>query len=388
MAVSSHTRRDRERLAELADEQAALRRIATLVARGVPAAAVFGAVADEVHRLLRADITSLNRFELDGRWTLVAARGSETRAMRVGDRWHPGTAAPGLADVLDGHAARVDGYGPIGSALDDIVGAEGVRAWVASPIVLMGRTWGVIVVLSRKGPLPPHAEDRLHEFSELVGTAIANAESRAQLVASRARIVAAGDEARRRIQRDLHDGAQQRVVTLAIKIKLLAASDAARASGVSAELAELLADAQAALEELRQISHGLHPPLLSKRGLEPALRALGERSPIPVALNLRVPGRLPEPVEIAAYYVVAEMLTNAAKHANASRVDVAAHVVDGALRVSVRDDGVGGADPAAGSGLVGLVDRVEAQSGTLTIDSPRGGGTTLVATLPLTEAAA
>ena len=213
------------------------------------------------------------------------------------------------------------------------------------------------------------------------------AESREQLVASRARIVAAADEACKRIQRDLHDGAQQHVVTLAIELKLLAASDAARASGIDADLQELITHADDALTELRNFAHGLHPPALSRGGLQPALTALAKRSSIPVALDLRLAGRPAEPVEIAAYYLVAEMLTNAAKHANASRVDVHVDVVDCALRVCVRDDGTGGADPARGSGLVGLRDRVEALAGTITIDSPHGEGTTLVATLPLAETA-
>ena len=215
-----------------------------------------------------------------------------------------------------------------------------------------------------------------------------NAESRQQLVASRARIVGAADEARKQIQRDLHDGVQQRVVTLAVKLKMLAASDAARACGIQADLHQLITEADDALTELRSLAQGLHPPVLSRGGLQPALTALAERSSVPVALDLRLAGRVAEPVEIASYYVVAEMLTNAARHASASRVDVHVDVGDSALRVCVRDDGVGGADPARGSGLVGLRDRVEALAGTTTIDSPRGGGTTLVATLPLGETAA
>ena len=220
-------------------------------------------------------------------------------------------------------------------------------------------------------------------FGELVATAIANAETRAELVASRARIVAAGDQARRRIQRDLHDGAQQRVVTLALKARALASSDAARASDLDTDFLGLAADLDDVLQELRDISSGLHPAALSHGGLEPALKALGRRSPIPVELAVRISRRPAEAVEIAAYYIVAEMLTNAAKHASASRVDVTVEALDGALRVCVRDDGVGGADPAGGSGLVGLKDRVEALGGTITTDSPPAGRTTLVAELPL-----
>ena len=216
-----------------------------------------------------------------------------------------------------------------------------------------------------------------------LAVSVENAECREQLVASRARIVTAADEARKQIQRDLHDGAQQRVVTLAIKLKMLAQSDAACASGLDADLQELIAHADDALTELRNLAHGLHPPALSRGGLQPALTALAKRSSVPVALDLRLAGRPAEPVELAAYYLVAEMLTNAAKHTNASRVDVHMDLVDGALRVRIRDDGAGGADPSRGSGLVGLRDRVEALAGTITINSPQGEGTTLVATLPL-----
>ena len=379
---------ERRHLAGLANEQAALRRIATLVARGVPAAEIFDAVTEEVHRLLLADLTALNRCEPDGQWTVVAVRGMESEVIRVGDRWHPGQAAPGLADVLNGRPARIDAYRPMGTALDDIVDAELMVAWVASPIVLMGRTWGVLVVASRRGPLPVGAEDRLADFAELVATAIANAESRAQLVASRARIVAAADDARRRIQRDLHDGAQQRVVTLEMKLKALASSDAARARGIDTDLLDLAAGLDDVLQELRDISSGLHPAVLSQGGLEPALKALARRSPIPTYVDARVSTRFAEAVEITAYYVVAEMLTNAAKHSGASRVDVTVRPQGGALRVSVRDNGVGGAHPTGGSGLVGLTDRVEALGGQMTIESPLGGGTTLVAELPLGATAA
>jgi signal transduction histidine kinase len=262
---------------------------------------------------------------------------------------------------------------------------EHVTSWVASPIVLMGRTWGVLVVSSRSGPLPAGAEDRLAEFSELAGTAIANAESRAELVASRARVVAAADESRRRIQRDLHDGAQQRVVALALKARALAASDAAQFGGIDTELIGLAEGLDGVLQDLREISSGLHPAALSQGGLAPAIAALARRSPTPVALDIRLSRRPSERVEIAAYYVVAEMLANAAKHADAARVCVTAEVHDGTLRVRVGDDGIGGADAGRGSGLVGLADRVEALGGTIALDSPPGGGTTLVAELPLDE---
>ena len=221
------------------------------------------------------------------------------------------------------------------------------------------------------------------QFTDLVGTAIANAESRAELLASRARIVTTADQTRRRIERDLHDGAQQRLVTLTMKLRALEGEAAPPAEAVKREVAEIAAGLDDVLDDLRETARGLHPVILSRGGLEPALKALGRRSPLPVEFDLRVRQRLPETIEVAAYYVVAEALTNAAKHARASFVRVQAEVFNGDLRVSVQDDGVGGANPARGSGIVGLTDRVEALGGKLTLRSPADGGTTLQIDLPL-----
>jgi signal transduction histidine kinase len=236
---------------------------------------------------------------------------------------------------------------------------------------------------SRVEPLPLGTEARLADFTELLGIALANAEARAALTASRARIVAAADTARRRIERDLHDGAQQRLVSLALQLRAAQAAAPAEASELAQRLEGAVTEVTGALEELHEIAHGIHPAILTEAGLRPALRALARRSTVPVSLDIHVTGRLPEPVEVAAYYVVAEALTNAAKHAQASVVRVEAAVIDGDLRVSVQDDGLGGADPASGSGLVGLTDRVEALGGKLTLHSPPGGGTTLRIDLPL-----
>jgi signal transduction histidine kinase len=221
------------------------------------------------------------------------------------------------------------------------------------------------------------------QFTDLVGTAIANAEGRAELLASRARIVTTADQTRRRIERDLHDGAQQRLVTLTMKLRALEAETAPPPEAVKTEVADIAAGLDDVLDDLRETARGLHPVILSHGGLAPALKALGRRSAIPVEFDLRGRDRLPEPVEVAAYYVVAEALTNAAKHAHASFVRVEAEVINGDLSVSVQDDGVGGADPARGSGLVGLTDRVEALGGKLTLHSPQSGGTTLHIDLPL-----
>jgi signal transduction histidine kinase len=221
----------------------------------------------------------------------------------------------------------------------------------------------------------------MSQFTELVATAVANAQSRAELIASRARIVAASDEARRRIERNLHDGAQQRLLALTLRLRTAAAPH--ESSEFGAEVKDVAADLVDVIDELREISRGIHPAILSTAGLRHALRALGRRSAVPVDMNVRIDGRLPEPVEVAAYYVVSEMLSNAAKHARASIVEVDAEASGDTLRVCVRDDGVGGADPLQGSGLLGLKDRIDALGGIFSVRSPAGGGTTVTCELPV-----
>jgi signal transduction histidine kinase len=261
----------------------------------------------------------------------------------------------------------------------------GFRSSVGAPIVVEGRVWGVVIAGSSSESLPADTEARLVGFTELVATVIANAESRAALTASRARLVAAADEMRRRIERDLHDGTQHRLVSLMLELRAAQAAPPVR-NQLAAQLAATGRELAAVLEELREISHGIHPAILSQGGLEPALRALARRSAVPVELGLNVSGRLPEAVEVAAYYVVSEALTNTAKHAQASGVDVELNVDAITVRLAIRDDGIGGADPAHGSGLVGLSDRVEALAGTLQVTSPAGEGTTLLIEIPLSAA--
>jgi signal transduction histidine kinase len=249
---------------------------------------------------------------------------------------------------------------------------------------VFGRPW-VHPSSFENGQLPPDTEWRLADFAALVASAIANVQAWSELEASRVRIITAADEARRRVERDLHDGAQQRIVVLALKAGMLAQSQAARTAGLDADLRSFEVDLNEVLEELRTIASGLHPAALSEGGLAPALRTLARRSPVPVVLDVRLSGEVAKSVEVAAYYFVAETLTNTAKHAEASRIDVTVELRDGHLWVCVRDDGVGGAAPTRGSGLVGLTDRIEAFGGTMTLDSPSGAGTTLVAHLPLPE---
>ena len=368
-----------EQLRKLVDTQSALRRLAMLVARGEPPEVVFAAVTKEVLRYFGGLTARMIRYELDGTATLVANEGTTGPHVRVGKRWE-GFPLTGLtATVLrTGQAARVDDYRDIPGG-EPYLG-EGLRSAVAMPVHVNGRLWGMIAVGSGPGAMPPDIEQRMTEFTELVATAVANAQNRAELITSRARIVAASDEARRRIERDLHDGAQQRLVALALRLRSAAATHGTDATGT--EITDVAAELASVIDELREICRGIHPAILSKGGLRSALRALGRRSAIPVDINVRIDGQLPEPVEVGAYYVVSETLTNAAKHARASIVEVDAEVSGGTLRVCVRDDGVGGADPLHGSGLVGLKDRIEALGGTFSMHSPAGGGTTVRCELP------
>ncbi|MDT4939497.1 MAG: hypothetical protein QOG80_3168 [Pseudonocardiales bacterium] len=370
-----------QELRELADTQAALRRLATLVARGEAPDEVFAAVTNEVLCHFEGDTARMIRYEHDGTATLIANDGTAGPHVRVGERWE-GYPPTGLtATVLHtGQPARVDDYRDVAGGQPYL--DEGLRSAVAVPIHVNGRLWGLIALGSGGGPLPPDTEQRMTEFTDLVATAIANAQNRAELIASRARIVAASDDARRRIERDLHDGAQQRLLALALRLRS-AANSLHDADGLRSEITELAVGLSDAINELREMSRGIHPAILSNAGLRPALRALGRRSPVPVDVAVRIDGRLPEPIEVAAYYVVSETLTNAARHAHASVVEVEAQASEGILRVCVRDDGVGGADPLHGSGLIGLKDRVEALGGTFLMHSPSGGGTTVSCELPV-----
>jgi signal transduction histidine kinase len=377
---------NRDELARLLREQAALRRVATLVALGIHPAEIFLAVSEEMRCLLGADSAGIARFEPDGSSVVVVGGvgGKVSDNLPAGSRvklrdymapalvWRTGRAALVNEDLWKSAPGRIA----------EGLRALGFRSMVASPIIVEGRLWGVVNALSKRGPFPSDTADRMADFTELVATAVGNAESRAELAASRTRIVAAADEARRRIERDLHDGAQQHLLALALRLRSAAAAPH-ESDEIRTEITDVAAGLTDVIDELREMSRGIHPAILSEAGLRPALRALGRRSTIPVDMDVRIDGRLPEPVEVGAYYVVSEMLTNAAKHASASVVEVDAQASDGTLRVCVRDDGVGGADPKRGSGLVGLKDRIEALGGTFSMHSPPGGGTTVSCELPV-----
>jgi signal transduction histidine kinase len=372
-------------LAELADEQAALRRVATLVARGAPPMDLFGAVAEEVGRLHSVDHAYVTRFESEETVT-VMARWTETDEALPVELPRRFAAGPMSAAVRETRGpVRLHRYSdPAAGAID-----AGVRSSVAAPITVEGNLWGFISAVSTNPEQPPApgTETRLSNFTDLVATAIANAEGRSELAASRRRIVAASDDARRRIERDLHDGVQQQLVWLQFELRALA--DALTPEDERHPRVErITTGVNEIFDGLVELSRGIHPAILSQGGLGPALKALARRSTVPAELECQVEQRLPEEVEVAAYYVVSEALTNAAKHAQASVVHVLAGVADGEVRLAIRDDGRGGATLGRGSGLVGLQDRVEALGGTITIDSSAGNGTSVVATLPVaTEAA-
>ena len=378
-------RRSQLELSRLAEEQAALRRVATMVAGQATAEEIFATVAEEVAQFLRAGRGVVCRYEPDGTMTVIAFWTNIGRAVPVGTRVELDGDSVSEQVQQSGRPSRIDSYEGLSGPVVELAGTLGAApgSTVGAPILVEGRVWGVILA-SSTGPqvFAEDTESRLMGFAELVGTAISNAVARAELNASRARIVAAADEARRRIGRDLHDGAQQRLVSLALELLAAAADTEAGADHLRNELARASRDVTAALDELREISHGIHPAILSEGGLGPALRALTRRCAIPVELENSTSGRLPERIEVTAYYVVSELLTNAVKHARASVVHLVVEQRHTTLALSVRDDGAGGADPARGSGLIGLYDRVEAMGGTITVDSPAGAGTAVLVSLP------
>jgi PAS domain S-box-containing protein len=376
-------RRAEEDLRRLADEQSALRRVATLVARDAAPAVVFQAVSTEAGRLLGTENTALMSFDADGTGVVMhdlpppAPMRAGTRVSLAGDN------VSGQVHRT-GRTARMDDYRSATGALGVVARARGVRSSLGAPIVVEGRLWGVIVSSWNdvQSP-PPDAEGRLRQFTELAASAIANADQRAELVASRARVVAAADAARRKIERDLHDGAQQRLVETVVTLKLAcqALRDGDREAG--SVVADALAYAEEANAGLRDLAHGILPDVLTRGGLAPGVDLLVARLRIPVTIEVSV-GRLPATTEASAYFVIAEALTNVTKHSGATSASVRSWVDEGSLRVEVEDDGVGGAD-ARGPGLLGLADRVAAFGGRFEVVSPRSGGTRLSASFPLPD---
>lgn len=324
---------------ELRRQEAALRRIATLAATGVSAHELFAAATEEVSKQVGADHATLARHETDGSDTVVASSGKP--------------------------------------------GSSGAGRPLSAPIVVDGQPWGTMSAAGAGGKaLPYEAADRLERFTALLGSAIAAARSREDLAASRIRIVAAADDTRRRIERDLHDGAQQRIVALTLGLRTTQMEVPAELDSVVQELSVIADGLAGVTDDLREMARGIHPSILAEGGLGPALRTLARRSAVPVELKVDAEDRLPEPIEVAAYYVVSESLTNVAKHARASTVQVSAQLTVDLLTIIVSDDGTGGVDTSRGSGIVGLSDRVEALGGKLALVSVRGNGTTIEVVLP------
>ena len=369
----------------LADEQAALRRIATLVAADTPPEELFARVTAEVGRLLGAPSAAVVRYEDERTARIVGGWGKpDSRRLPVG----AAVALDGDSVIARVHRSgapeRLDDYHRADGDLAEAQRVLGRRSAIAAPVRVGGRLWGALAA-STGDPdgLPQGSEGRLCDFADLIAQALANADAHQKLAASRARIVEAGDAERRRLERNLHDGAQQRLVSLALQLRIADAKLESYPPGARAILAEAADELARALEELRELARGIHPAVLTDRGLGPALEALATRAPVPVVLSELPQERLPEPVEAAAYYVVAEAITNVAKYAQASRVTVTVSRSDGRALVEVADDGIGGADAARGSGLRGLADRVEALDGRLRLESPPRRGTRLRAEIPL-----
>jgi signal transduction histidine kinase len=372
----------REDLRRLADEQAALRRIATLVAEGADAHAVFDAVCEETGRLFDATSVNLAHFTAEGFNETMA--GWSIRGVHV----PTGTLLPLEGDTINAvvrstaSPGRFDSYERSSGELAARLRRLGIRSEIGAPVVVEGEVWGALIAgTDEREPLPPGTELRLAKFAELIATAVSNATARSDLIASRARIVEAADEQRRRVVRDLHDGAQQRLVHAVMTLQL-----ARNESGAPAELEHLMGQAlehtSAAIEELRELAQGIHPALLSTRGLAAAVDALAQRAPVPVRVDI-AERRYPAAVESAAYFVTSEALTNLAKYAHATAARVTATERDDTLILEVEDDGVGGATLSTGTGLAGLRDRVAAFEGTLSIHSPPGAGTRIRAEIPL-----
>ena len=379
---TAELRRSEASLAQLAEEQAALRRVATLVAEGAAPTAVFDAVAAEMEGLLHADGVTLSRYEPGSEVTVVAHRGSNARRVPPGSRVrHEGENVTTMVRRSE-RPARMESYAGTHGAIAELVHNLGVRATVGAPVVVDGLLWGVVIANWRGEESPPAGtEERMAQFAQLLDTAIANADSRDQLTASRARLLTAADEARRRVVRDLHDGAQQRLVHTIVMLKL--AQRALREKDEEAEslVGEALEQAEQGHTELRELAHGILPAVLTRGGLGEGVRSVVGRLDLPVQVDVPAE-RFPADIEASAYFIVAEALTNVVKHANAGRAEVRASVEDGMLHVEVRDDGIGGADPG-GHGLVGIADRATALGGRLKIENPVGGGTLVAATLPL-----
>jgi signal transduction histidine kinase len=359
----------------------AVRRVATVAAGAASGDELFDAVNRELARLVGADAALLLRFEADDTITRLAAWTASDAAIAVGDQQPVNATLRRLRDSARPTRCRPADALLTGALVGDLWERR-MRATVAVPIQVDGRVWGVSVAAARSiGAFPGSTETRMVEFAELVAAAISNAQGHAELAASRARVIGAADECRRQIKRDLHDGAQQRLVHTVVRLKLATAMLERTGDPAIEIVGDALASAQHAEADLRELVSGVMPSALRSGGLHGAVDVLLRHIDLPVSVEI-TSDRLSTSVETTAYFVIAEALTNAVKHASATRVDVRAAVRDAALEIEVRDDGIGGADMRRGTGLVGLVDRVESVGGRIAVTSPSGAGTTLALSLP------
>jgi signal transduction histidine kinase len=379
---TAELRRSEVYLAQLAEEQAALRRVATLVAEGASPTAVFDAVAAEMEGLMDADQVAMGRYEPGDEFTVLSHRGMDASRVPAGARLSHGGESVAARVRRTERPARMDRIERPPGLVAEKARSAGVRVAVGTPIVVDGRIWGMIQASWRdEASAPADTEQRMAHFAVLLGTAIANADSRGQLKGSRARLLTAADEARRRVVRDLHDGAQQRLVHAIISLKLAQRAFREEDAQLESLIAEALEQAELGHTELRELAHGILPRVLTGGGLRAAVGSVVSRLDLPVDVDVPAE-RFPAALEASAYFIVAEALTNVVKHANAGRAWVRASVEEGMLHVEVRDDGIGGADPG-GHGLVGIADRATALGGRLSVGTPAGGGTLVSATLPL-----
>ena len=385
-AVTAERSRSEAAERELAAEQAALRRIATLVAGDASPDRVFEEVTTEAAQTLGASAASLARFDPGNTVTFIGAWSQTgTLAFPVGSSMTLDQSGVLAAVRQTGEPQRIQRYDQLAGAVVERMATFGYGSAAAAPIKLAGNVWGALVAAGHAdAQFPIGAERRLEDFADLVAQALANADAYGKLADSRSRIVEVADNERRRLERNLHDGAQQRLVTLALLLRLIKNAVAKDSGTAESLLTQADDELQHALAELRELARGIHPATLSTHGLRPALTGLTERAPIPVEITLIPRERLPEAVEVAIYYLVAEAITNVAKYAQATQATVVVERAEsnGHVTVAVQDDGIGGADPGNGTGLVGLTDRIEALGGRLHIDSPRGRGTCLTAEIP------
>jgi signal transduction histidine kinase len=381
LAASIGNSEARDRLRRLADEQDALRRVATLVAQGARSDAVFSAVCEETGRIMGSSSVNLARFAPPGYTETVAGWS------RDGSHIPRGVHLPLEGEIVsvmvqrERAPVRVEDYDGVEGQLAALLRELGVATEVGAPVIVDGEVWGALIAGLKEGKFPEGSEQRVAGFAELIATAVSNADTRAELFASRARIVAAADEGRRKLARDIHDGAQQRLVMAIMSLQLADRrldTDPGAARGL---MRDALEQSEAGLNELRELATGMHPAILTNSGLRAAVEALAEHSRVPIHVRGDA-GRFPPHIEAGAYFLIAEAITNTAKHARAAQVDVAIAAHDTVLEIDVRDDGVGGAD-RGGSGVRGLADRVEALGGTFRFESPAGRGTAIHATLPL-----